>query len=87
MEARLTIFEQVRAIASDILATPTERLSSESSPETVESWDSIQHLNLVLALEEKFNVQLSPEEIEQMSSIGQIARVLEGKVQALRAHV
>jgi len=39
-------------------------------------------LNLVLALEEKFNLQLSPEEIEQMKHIGDIAKLLEGKLQA-----
>jgi len=78
----LTIFEQVRIIAADVFAIPRDRLSPDSSPETIESWDSIQHLNLVLALEEKFQVQLSPEEIEQMHNIGQVAKVLEAKVQA-----
>ena len=78
----MTIFEQVRIIAADVFAIPRDRLSPDSSPETIESWDSIQHLNLVLALEEKFQVQLSPEEIEQMHNIGQVAKVLEAKVQA-----
>jgi acyl carrier protein len=39
-------------------------------------------LNLVLALEEKFSLQLSPEEIEQMKNVGDIAKLVEGKLQA-----
>jgi len=75
-------FEQVRSIASDLFSTPTDRISPDSSPETIESWDSIQHLNLVLALEEKFGLQLSPEEIEQMHTIGQVTKLVETKLQS-----
>jgi acyl carrier protein len=78
----LTIFEEVRMMASDLFGTPTQRISVDSSPETIEGWDSIQHLNLVLALEERFRVQLSPEEMEQMHTMGQIVKLLESKLQA-----
>jgi acyl carrier protein len=76
------LFEQVRIIAADLLGVPAEQITPASSPETLESWDSIQHLNLVLALEETFGVQLSPEEIEQMKNVGEIAKLLEAKLQA-----
>jgi acyl carrier protein len=79
-----TILEQVQSVASDIFSLPPESLTDQSSPESIESWDSTQHLNLVLALEDKFNLQLSPEEIEQMRSIGHIVRLVEGKLQGTR---
>ncbi len=77
-----TAFEQVRGIASDLFAMPTQEITAESSPETIKAWDSTQHLSFVLALEDQFHIQLSPEEIEQMTSIGAIARLLESKLQA-----
>ncbi|MGA7568186.1 MAG: acyl carrier protein [Terriglobales bacterium] len=70
-------FEQVRGIASDIFGVPTGKITDESSPETIENWDSIQHLNLVLAIEEKFGVQLEPEDIEQMKNIGAVVALVE----------
>jgi acyl carrier protein len=76
-----TTFEQVRGIASDLFAIPPDRITAESSPETLESWDSTQHLNFVLALEEKFGFQLSPEEMEQMRNIGEIVKVVDRKLQ------
>jgi acyl carrier protein len=76
-----SILEQVRAFASDIFSVPLAQIRPESTPETIESWDSIQHLNLALTLEERFRVQLSPEEIEQMKDIGRIASLIEGKLQ------
>ena len=72
-----TTFEQARSVASDIFGIPADRISAESSPETIENWDSMQHLNLVLAIEEKFGVQLDPEDIEQMKNIGAVAALVE----------
>jgi acyl carrier protein len=70
-------FEQVRNVASDIFGVPANKITAESSPETIENWDSMQHLNLVLAIEEKFGVQLSPEDIEQMKNVGAVAALVE----------
>ena len=70
-------FEQVLNIASDIFGIPADRITAESSPETIENWDSMQHLNLVLAIEEKLGVQLDPEDIEQMKNIGAVAALVE----------
>ena len=77
----LTILDQVRGVASDLFGVPVHRIVAESSPEMIEGWDSTQHLNFVLALEEKFGLQLSPEEVEQMRNVGEAARLVESKLQ------
>jgi acyl carrier protein len=79
-----SMFEQVRNVASDIFGIPADKITPESSPETIENWDSMQHLNLVLAVEEKFGVQLDPEDIEQMKNIGAVAKVVEKLQSATR---
>lgn len=76
-----TILDQVRGVASDLFNIPVERIKPESSPETIDTWDSTQHLNFVLALEEKFGLQLSPEDMEQMRTVGEAANVVESKMQ------
>jgi acyl carrier protein len=76
------VFEEIRVMASDLFGVPVEQITAASSPQTIENWDSIQHLNLVLAVEEKFSVQLSPEEIEEMKSVGETARLVESKLQS-----
>jgi acyl carrier protein len=73
------MLERVRGIAADVLQVNHGSLSADSSPQSVESWDSVQHLNLVLALEEQFGVQFEPEEMDNMKSIGAIAGVLAAK--------
>ena len=70
---------EIRRIASDVLGVPAGQLTDASSPETVESWDSVAHLSLVLALEQAVNVQFDPEDIEKMRSVGSIETMVRSK--------
>lgn len=72
--------QKVLNIAADVLSTPSGSLTETSSPKTIENWDSIRHLNLVLALEDRFALQFAPEEMEQMDTIGQITSLVEAKL-------
>lgn len=76
----LAILDQVKSIASDTFAVPIDALAADSSPASIEAWDSIQHLTLVLALEQQFGLHFSPEEIEEMVSLGRIGAMVESRV-------
>lgn len=67
-------------IFADVFQVPIESISPDSSPETIESWDSLQHLNLVLALEQEFAVQFSPDEIEKLVSPRLVSTFLSEKL-------
>lgn len=74
------VVEQVRGIVSDIFQIPIEQVNLDSSPETIEAWESIQHLNLVLALEQEFGVSFSPEEMATMLSVEAISQLVSEKM-------
>lgn len=73
------ILDRVRHMMADIFGVPAEQMTPESSPDNVETWDSIKHLELVMALEQEFAVQFSPEEIEQLLSVDLVASLVEEK--------
>jgi acyl carrier protein len=75
-----SIESRVCQLAGSLFDIPAAELTSESSSETVAAWDSLQQLNLVLAVEQEFDVRLDPEEIEKMESIAGIVRVLDEKL-------
>lgn len=74
------LFDRVRRIAADVLEVPQDRIRADSSSENIEAWDSLHHLNLVLALEQEFSLQFEPEEIDEMNNVKHILTVLEGKL-------
>jgi len=77
-----TQVDKVRQIVADIFDVDVNAVSLASSPDTIESWDSMQHLNLVLALEQTFGVTFVPEEIETMTTVGRIVDVVDAKAPA-----
>jgi acyl carrier protein len=68
--------EQVRQIIADTLFMSLEEIGEDASQESVRNWDSLQQLNLVLALEQTFNVRLKPEEFAAMTSVEKILKQL-----------
>jgi len=73
------LLERVQRIVADTMQCPIEEITPASSPDTVATWDSIAHLNLVMALEQEFGIALEPEEIEQLLSVELIAALMEEK--------
>jgi acyl carrier protein len=76
------IFNRVQGIMADLFSIPVAQIMLETSSDTIKSWDSLQHLNLMLALEQEFGVQFTPEEIESLTSVQSIIRLLNLKLQA-----
>lgn len=70
---------KVLALAANVFEVQESGLAAGSSPDTIESWDSLHHLTFVVALEQEFNIQFSPEEIEQLLSIELAAALVEEK--------
>jgi acyl carrier protein len=73
-------FERVRRVVADVLGVTPERVEESSAPEDFENWDSILQLNLVIALEQEFDVQFEPEEMERMTNVGRMAALLDEKL-------
>ena len=67
MEDRI---KNVMAAVFDI--SPAE-ISDDASPHDIKAWDSIKHMNLVLALEEEFDIQFEDAEIPSLVNFRIIA--------------
>ena len=59
-----SVLDQVRQMLADLLERPLDDISAESAPSNLDGWDSLVHLNLVLAVEQRFGVFLEPEDAE-----------------------
>lgn len=64
---------------AQVLQVEPAGLDDDSSPDTVKQWDSLAAMNLVVAIEERFQVHLSTKEIMKMSTIGLARKTLRNK--------
>lgn len=68
---------QLRDLFSAVLGCEPSRLREEDTPQTVAGWDSINHMQLLLAVEDAFGMQFSPEEFASLTSFGALRRRIE----------
>ena len=54
---------KIKEVMSAVFEIPIESISDDSSYDNIENWDSLRHLNLILALEEEFEVSIPDEEV------------------------
>lgn len=75
----MNVEEKVKAIVSEQLEVAPENLSAETTFEEIDA-DSLDIVELVMALEEEFDLEISDQEIENIKSIGDIVRYIESKL-------
>ena len=71
---------RVRRVVSSVLGLPIEQVTLKTSNDDVENWDSLSIVNLMMAIEEEFQVGLSPEEAGDLLSVELITQVLQEKL-------
>jgi len=63
-------------VVSRVFGVEPGDIDDSSSPESVEGWDSMGHLNLVTALEQDFNVSIDIGDVMEMVSVKKIREIL-----------
>lgn len=71
------IEENVKQLLGIVFGISPKDLSSDSSMDTVESWDSLSQMNLVLALEDEFGIEIPDLEIQNMISVNLIVLLVQ----------
>ena len=74
--------DQIKELMANIFEVDVSDIGNDASPETIESWDSLRHMNLIVALEEEFNIQFTDEEMLQMLNFQLISLILKEKLEA-----
>ena len=68
--------EHIKNVMSAVFEIPEEQIKNDSSPDTIGSWDSLKHMNLIVALEEEFKVELTDDEILDMMNYKSIESII-----------
>jgi acyl carrier protein len=71
----------IKQIMADVFEKSEEQISIDSTQDDIDSWDSIKHLNLIVALEEEFGIELPIEEIGNLISFKLINIIVKEQLQ------
>ena len=73
--------DKLKEVVATVLNVDISRINANANSDTIESWDSLRHMNLVLAIEDEFGVSLPDEEAANATSYPLLVLVLQDLLQ------
>lgn len=71
------IYEALNEVFQDVFDDDSITVSPETTADDIEDWDSLEHINLVVAIEEKFGMKFKMAEVTGMKNVGEMVGILE----------
>ena len=68
--------KRLKSVLSNVLNVQEDTITDETSPDNVDTWDSLAGLMLVTELESQFNVKFSMDEVISVKCVGDIRALL-----------
>jgi acyl carrier protein len=79
MSNHAEILKQVNEVFIDILDNSKIILTDESTADDVEDWDSLTHIQLVVAIEKHFKIRFTAKEIQSWKNVGEMVKSIDDK--------
>ena len=70
---------RVQKVFREVFEEPALAVSAQTTAADIPEWDSLTHINLIVALEEEFGIRFSSREVSSMACVGDLFTVLERK--------
>jgi acyl carrier protein len=74
------IRERMTAVFCEVFDDDSIEIYPEMTAANVESWDSITHINLIVALEQEFKLRFNTADVASMKNVGDLECLIRQKV-------
>lgn len=81
------LYRELTAIFRDVFDDDQLVLTPETTAADIDGWDSMAHVGLIVAIEERLHVKFKSSELESLHNVGQLAGVLEYKLERQQVRV
>ena len=79
--SREEVFERLNAVFRDVFDDEDITVNDQTTANDIEDWDSLEHINLMAAVESEFGIKFSMGEVVPMKNVGEMADIILQKVQ------
>lgn len=79
--SRQEIFDEVQKIFQTVFDDDELVITDSTNSEDIEDWDSLEHINLVVATEKKFNLKFDIKEVGTLKDVGEMIDLIERRLQ------
>ena len=76
----MKVHEQLTDVFRNVFDDDTIVIIPETTADDIEGWDSLSHVNLIIAVELKFNIEFTRNEIRSFSNVGEMEKCIKNKL-------
>ena len=76
----MVILEEVKSIIAENLKVDVSALSEDTAIGDLPEWDSIHHLQIVAAIEQKYGFQFEPDVLMDLEDVSDIVNAVEKRI-------
>lgn len=76
MMTRSEVYERLNKVFRDVLDDDSVELHDETVADDVEGWDSFEHINLIVAVEEEFSFKMPMGKVVDMKNVGEMVDII-----------
>ena len=70
------VYEMLDEVFQDVFDDEDIHVTPETTANDIENWDSLEHINLVVAVETKFGVKFNMNEVVNMKNVGEMVDII-----------
>ncbi|MCI7803680.1 MAG: acyl carrier protein [Oscillospiraceae bacterium] len=71
------LWERLNEVFRDVFDDRKITVDENTTADDIEDWDSLEHINLVEAVEQEFRMRFKMKEVSGMKNVGEMARIIE----------
>lgn len=73
---REDVFKRVNEVFQDVFDDESIVVVDATNANDIEDWDSLEHINLVVAIEKEFNIKFEMAEVGKMKNVGEMVDII-----------
>ncbi len=73
---REEVFNKLQLIFKDYFDDQSIEISEYTTSKDIEAWDSFEHINLMLAVEDEFDIEIPMGQIVKMKNVGELVDII-----------
>ena len=74
--SREEAFERVNEVFRDVFDDDAITVGEETTASDIEDWDSLEHINLLAAVEQEFGMKFNMGQVVSMKNVGEMADII-----------
>lgn len=77
---REEVFETLNGVFQDVFDDESITVNEATTAEDIDDWDSLEHINLIAAVEQEFGMKFTMGQVVTMKNVGEMADIIMSQI-------